>query len=79
MMLEAASRGMGIAELSTYVADPVPQLVRVWPDCSELYDVWLVMHGDLHRTARVRAVADAIVEVFEALPENPAAARPKKG
>jgi DNA-binding transcriptional LysR family regulator len=79
MMLEAASRGMGIAELSTYVADPVPQLVRVWPDCAELYDVWLVMHGDLHRTARVRAVADAIVDVFEALPEKPAAARPKKG
>jgi len=24
------------------------------------------MHGDLNRTARVRAVADAIVEVFEA-------------
>jgi hypothetical protein len=27
--------------------------------------LWLVMHGDLNRTARVRAVADAIVEVFE--------------
>jgi len=24
-----------------------------------------VMHGDLNRTARVRAVADAIVDVFE--------------
>ncbi|ANN77037.1 LysR family transcriptional regulator [Bordetella flabilis] len=79
MMLETAMRGIGIAELSSYVADPVPQLVRVWPDCSELYDLWLVMHGDLHRTARVRAVADAIVDVFEALPEKAATARPKKG
>jgi hypothetical protein len=27
--------------------------------------MWLVMHGDLKRTARVRAVADAVVEAFE--------------
>lgn len=65
MMLEAATRGLGIAELSTYLARDVPDLVRLWPDCSDFYDLWLVMHGDLHRTARVRAVADAIVEVFE--------------
>jgi DNA-binding transcriptional LysR family regulator len=77
MMLEAASQGMGIAELSTYLADATPGLVRLWPDCSELYDLWLVMHGDLHRTGRVRAVADAIVEVFED-DTKPAAPRSKK-
>ncbi|MCV6804697.1 LysR family transcriptional regulator, partial [Achromobacter ruhlandii] len=43
-----------------------PDLVRIWPNRSEPYDLWLVMHGDLNRTARVRAVADAIIAVFEA-------------
>ena len=42
-----------------------PELVRIWPQRAGSYDLWLVMHGDLNRTARVRAVADAIVEVFE--------------
>lgn len=78
MMLEAANRGMGIAELSTYLTLDSPNLVRIWPDCSEFYDLWLVMHGDLHRTARVRAVANAIVDVFEQGAEKPAAARSKK-
>ena len=41
------------------------ELVRIWPQRAGSYDLWLVMHGDLNRTARVRAVADAIVEVFE--------------
>jgi DNA-binding transcriptional LysR family regulator len=78
MMLEAAIQGMGIAELSTYLADTASGLVRIWPDCNELYDLWLVMHGDLHRTARVRAVADAIVDVFEEGNKAPIA-RAKKG
>lgn len=78
MMLEAASRGLGVAELSTYLAQDSSSLVRIWPDCAEFYDLWLVMHGDLHRTARVRAVADAIVDVFEHGEEKPVAARPKK-
>ncbi|MMZ71711.1 hypothetical protein D1872_352490 [compost metagenome] len=47
------------------MAPDYPDLVRIWPDRSEAYDLWLVMHGDLNRTARVRAVAEAIVEVFE--------------
>jgi DNA-binding transcriptional LysR family regulator len=78
MMLEAATRSMGIVELSTYLAEDTPSLVRIWPDCNEFYDLWLVMHGDLHRTARVRAVADAIVGVFEESEEKPAAARSRK-
>ncbi|MGK5063532.1 hypothetical protein [Janthinobacterium sp. LB3P112] len=28
---------------------------------AESYDVWLVMHADLNRSARVRAAADAII------------------
>lgn len=64
MMLEATRAGMGIAELAVHLAENDPLLTRLWPDRHESYDVWLVMHGDLARTARVRAVADAIVGCF---------------
>ncbi|MGY6271458.1 LysR family transcriptional regulator [Achromobacter denitrificans] len=65
MIIEAVAAGLGIGELPTHMAPDYPDLVRIWPTRSESYDLWLVMHGDLNRTARVRAVADAIVEVFE--------------
>ncbi|MGE8687814.1 MAG: LysR family transcriptional regulator [Achromobacter sp.] len=65
MIIEAVVAGLGIGELPTHMAPDYPDLVRIWPSRSEPYDLWLVMHGDLNRTARVRAVADAIVEVFE--------------
>lgn len=65
MILAAVAAGLGIGELPTHMAPDYPDLVRIWPGRAEPYDLWLVMHGDLNRTARVRAVADAIVEVFE--------------
>jgi hypothetical protein len=42
-----------------------PLLRRVWPSVGRPYDMWLVLHGDLNRTARVRAVAQAISDAFE--------------
>ena len=65
MIIEAVVAGLGIGELPIHMASDHPDLVRIWPGRSEPCDLWLVMHGDLNRTARVRAVADAIVEVFE--------------
>jgi len=47
------------------LAGTYPALVRLWPQRAESYDLWLVLHGDLRRSARVRAIADAIVQVFE--------------
>ncbi|GJI99744.1 transcriptional regulator [Duganella rhizosphaerae] len=64
VMLDAARRGMGVAELPCHMADGDPQLTRVWPDRVDHYDVWLVMHSDLSRSARVRAAADAIIATF---------------
>ncbi len=64
MMLEATRAGLGIAELATHLAENDPLLTRLWPEREDSYDVWLVMHGDLARTARVRAVADAIIGCF---------------
>jgi DNA-binding transcriptional LysR family regulator len=64
MIVEAVINGLGIGELPIHMAQDFPQLVRIWPRQEEGYDIWLVMHADLHRTARVRAVADVIVEAF---------------
>jgi len=66
MLIEAVAAGLGIGEVPTHMARRYPDLVRLWPQRTESYELWLVMHGDLHRTARVRAVADAIVDVFDA-------------
>ncbi|MEJ8824849.1 LysR substrate-binding domain-containing protein [Variovorax humicola] len=65
MLPQAVAAGLGIGEVPTHLARRFPSLVQVWPDRAEPYDMWLVMHGDLKRTARVRAVADAVVEAFE--------------
>ncbi len=62
MLQEATRAGLGVAELATHLGDSDPLLQRIWPEVSEPYDVWLVMHNDLSRSARVRAVADAIIE-----------------
>ncbi|WGG53422.1 LysR family transcriptional regulator [Rugamonas sp. DEMB1] len=64
MLIEATRAGIGIGELPCHMADLDPQLVRIWPERVEHYDTWLVMHSDLSRSARVRAVADAIVDTF---------------
>jgi len=66
MIIDAVLAGLRIGDFPTHMSPHPPELVRIWPDRSEAYDLWLVMHGDLNRTARVRAVADAIVDVFEA-------------
>ncbi|MQR02527.1 LysR family transcriptional regulator [Glaciimonas soli] len=65
MMVEAVRAGLGIGELPTHLGDVEPDLQRIWPELSSPYDMWLVLHSDLNRTARVRAVVDAIVEAYE--------------
>lgn len=64
MMVHAVRAGLGIVELPTYLADGDPLLTRLWPSRARSYDMWLVLHGDLNRTARVRAVAEVIVDMF---------------
>jgi len=71
VLREAVRAGLGLAELPVYLAESDPRLKRVWPDRAEHYDIWMVLHGDLHRSGRVRAVADAIVDVFAANPTTP--------
>jgi len=61
---EAVKAGLGIGELATHIAVTTPELVRIWPEREQSYEVYLVMHSDLSRSARVRAAADAIIESF---------------
>ena len=61
---EAARLGIGIASLLAHVAAGEPGLVPLWPDRLQAYDAWLVVHPDLARSVRVRAVLDAIAEAW---------------
>ncbi|ANJ74500.1 LysR family transcriptional regulator [Ralstonia insidiosa] len=63
-VFEAIVAGIGITELVCHRAETRPELVRVLPNRRDTQDVWLVTHADLHKTARVRALMDAIVNVF---------------
>jgi DNA-binding transcriptional LysR family regulator len=67
LLIDATRKGMGVAELPCHMADADPALTRIWPERIDHYDVWLVMHSDLSRSARVRAAADAIIASF---PDN---------
>ena len=64
LLLAAARQGLGIALLSTFLADKETELVRVLPALSDPVDIWLVLHPDLQKASRVRAVVDALEEVF---------------
>ncbi|MDF6795759.1 substrate-binding domain-containing protein, partial [Escherichia coli] len=65
-LFEAVAAGIGMTELVCWRAQIYPQLVRVLPNRRSMQDVWLVTHADLHKTARVRALLDCIVEAFDA-------------
>jgi hypothetical protein len=51
--------------LSVYRARPETQLVRVMPQCRDRYDVWMVAHSDLYKTARVQALIALLVDEFD--------------
>jgi len=60
-----AAEGAGIAELACFLGDECADLVRIWPDePPALRTAWLVVHQDLRRSARIRAVTSAIVDAF---------------
>jgi DNA-binding transcriptional LysR family regulator len=43
----------------------MPDLERAFPgEPPEAMDVWLIVHADVQRTARVRAIVDELVRVF---------------
>jgi DNA-binding transcriptional LysR family regulator len=61
-----AAEGLGICELSCIFGDEQTGLVRVWPhEAPTLRPIWLVIHEDLRRAARIRVVSSAIAEAFQ--------------
>ena len=67
LLLRSATRsGLGIGLLSAFLADKAPELVRLFPENKDWVDIWLVLHPDLQRAARVRAVVQALETSFSA-------------
>jgi DNA-binding transcriptional LysR family regulator len=65
IQLQAAVNGIGIAELACFLGDDCTDLVRIWPgEPPALRSVWLVLHEDLRRSARIRVVSSMIGDTF---------------
>jgi DNA-binding transcriptional LysR family regulator len=63
---EAARAGAGLAVLPCYLGDGDPALRRVGPILKDVAaDQWLLVHRDLRDLARVRAVIDVLVRLFQ--------------
>jgi DNA-binding transcriptional LysR family regulator len=59
----AARAGVGVAVLPCFVAERDPALVRVDGPTPTSHELWLLVHGDLRRTPRVRAVIEWVDEL----------------
>jgi DNA-binding transcriptional LysR family regulator len=65
IQLQAAAHGIGIAELACFLGDECADLVRIWPsEPPALRSIWLVLHEDLRRSARIRVVSSMIGDAF---------------
>ena len=65
IQLKAAANEVGIAELACFLGDASPDLVRVWPNEPPAgRTAWLIIHQDMRRSARIRAVSAAIGDAF---------------
>ena len=74
---DAARVGSGLAVLPCYLADQDPALHRVGGVLPEVStEQWLLVHRDLRALPRVRAVMDALVELFQQSPVPSGGARP---
>ena len=61
----AAAASGGIAVLPAFIADPVPQLRRVFPDPVSSNVGWIVYHDCVRDASRVRVVADALLSFLQ--------------
>ena len=65
VQLKAAANNIGIVELACFLGDTSADLVRVWPREAPAHrTAWLIVHQDLRHSARIRAVAAAIADMF---------------
>jgi DNA-binding transcriptional LysR family regulator len=65
IQLRAAASNVGIVEAACCFGDSSPDLLRVWPEKAPARRVvWLILHQDMRRAARIRAVSTAIGDAF---------------
>lgn len=65
-LIKATASGYGIGVHTCIVADRQPDLVRVLPgEAPFVQEIWLATHKDLRRSARIRAVLDFLIALFE--------------
>lgn len=62
---QSVSAGVGLSLLPCFLGDAIPGLQRLAPPPLVSTEVWLVVHPDVHKTARVRAVIDFLVEAMD--------------
>jgi DNA-binding transcriptional LysR family regulator len=68
-LYQACRAGLGIAALPHFLARDDRALVQIPNDGSVVgRSLWMVVHPDVRKSARVRAVSDAIIEVLEVEP-----------
>ena len=68
--LAAVRAGMGIALVPRFLADPLPDLVRVDPGAvPPRRSIWLTIYSQVQKAPAVRAVADHLTEIFENSPD----------
>jgi DNA-binding transcriptional LysR family regulator len=64
-VLDAVVLGWGAGDLPCFVGDATPGLARAFPgETPDWLDVWLIVHADVQRTSRVRAVVDELARAF---------------
>ena len=64
--LAAVRVGMGVALVPRFLADTMPDLVRVDPGAvPPRRSIWLTIHAPLQKSPAVRAVADYLADIFE--------------
>ena len=66
-ILTAVRAGMGLGAVPHVLVAPEDDLVCLAEDDEATRDLWLVVHGDLRRSPRVRAVMDHLVEITASL------------
>jgi len=64
-LFEAARAGVGVAVLPRFVADRDDGLLRLGGPEPLNHELWLLVHGDLRRTPRVRAVIEWVDELVD--------------
>jgi DNA-binding transcriptional LysR family regulator len=63
---QAVRTGAGLAVLPCHLADPDPLLRRIGSIIPDVFaDQWLLVHRDLRALPRVRAVMDAVIDLFQ--------------